>query len=276
MKTKIQVPTFIKWAGGKNQLLGQFGKLYPRNFERYFEPFLGGGAVFFYIRKFYNTKNTFLSDINQELVNCYQTVQSNPTAVIELLKVHKSKHSSEYYYAVRRQDPNKLTQIEAAARFIYLNKTCFNGLYRVNSKGQFNVPIGSYKSPSILDERTIREASRLLQGISIVAEHFENILAKADKGDFIYLDPPYLPLSKTSSCTSYTQDSFLEKDQKKLSEIFKSLDKKGCMLMLSNSDHPLIRSLYQGYRIETVKAGRTICCDPAKRGKITELVVLNY
>lgn len=273
---EINVPTFVKWAGGKNQLLEQFKNLYPKKIQGYFEPFLGGGAVFFYIKKNHSPKSIHLSDTNSQLINCYDVVRNNPDALTELLKSHKSKHSKEYYYTIRKQDPNQLSPIEAAARFIYLNKTCFNGLYRVNSEGKFNVPIGKYKNPSILNEKTIREASELLQGVKMTSEPFEKIVSKASKGDFIYLDPPYLPLSKTSSFTGYTKDSFSEKDQKRLAEVFKVLDKKGCLLMLSNSDHPLIRSLYSGYRIETVKAGRAICCDPAKRGKITELVVLNY
>jgi len=276
MKSAIQVPTFVKWAGGKNQLLEQFRNLYPKKIQGYFEPFLGGGAVFFYIKENHSPKSIHLSDTNSELINCYEVVKNNPDALIELLKSHKSKHSKEYYYTIRKQDPNQLSSIEAAARFIYLNKTCFNGLYRVNSEGKFNVPIGKYKNPGILNEKTIREASELLQGVKLNSEPFEKIVSKANKGDFIYLDPPYLPLSKTSSFTGYTKDSFLEKDQKRLAEVFKVLDKKGCLLMLSNSDHPLIRRFYSGYRIETVKAGRAICCDPAKRGKITELVVLNY
>jgi len=278
MKSTIQVPTFVKWAGGKNQLLEQFRNLYPKKIQGYFEPFLGGGAVFFYIKKKHNPKNIHLSDINPELINCYEVVKNSSDALIELLKIHKSKHSKEYYYAIRRQDPDHLSRVEAAARFLYLNKTCFNGLYRVNSKGKFNVPIGSYidKAPGIFDEKTIKEASALLQAAKLTTEPFENILSKAGKGDFIYLDPPYLPLSKSSYFTSYTKDDFSEKDQKKLAEVFRMLDKKGCLVMLSNSDHPLIRSLYSGYRMETVKASRAINCIGSGRGKITELVILNY
>lgn len=272
----VNVPTFVKWAGGKTRLLGQFRNLFPRKIERYLEPFVGSGAVFFYIKKHYNTKEVVLSDVNKELINCYKIVRDKPNELIESLKLHMANHNEEYYYRMRNNEPNDITDVGNAARFIYLNKTCFNGLYRVNSKGKFNVPIGKYKRPNIVNEQSTREASRILAGVELKALPFEKTSSLARGGDFVYFDPPYLPLSKTSSFTGYTNNSFSEHDQKRLSKTFRKLDKRGCLLMLSNSNHHLIQELYSGYKIEKVKAGRAICCDPTKRGKITELVVMNY
>lgn len=275
MKTS-KSPTFVKWAGGKTQLLGQFRYLFPKKINRYIEPFLGSGAVFFYIKKHYSPKEVILSDINKELINCFRIVRDKPNELIKSLEKHKSRHNKEYYYQMRNKEPKKMSKLERASRLIYLNKTCFNGLYRVNSKGKFNVPIGSYKNPSIVMEKNIREANKLLQGTVLKTITFDKILSLAKSNDFIYFDPPYLPISKTASFTNYTRGSFPENEQKKLADVFEKLNKKGCLLMLSNSYHPLIKKLYSKYRIETVKAGRVICCDPTKRGKIKEIVVLNY
>lgn len=279
MLSKINVPTFVKWAGGKTQLLEQFKTFYPTEFNRYFEPFLGSGAVFFFIKQKYKSKSFYLSDINKELINCYKVVRDKPDELIELLKWHKENHMKSpksYYYDMRSRDPSAMSYVEAAARLIYLNKTCFNGLYRVNSKGKFNVPIGSYKNPGIVNEKVITEASILLQGVDINVEPFEKVLDRAKSGDFVYFDPPYFPITKTASFTAYTQNSFSEEDQKRLAAIFDKLNAKGCYVMLSNSDHPMMKKLYVKYMIGVVKAGRVICCDPSKRGKINELVITNY
>jgi DNA adenine methylase len=271
-----KLPTFIKWAGGKSQLIEQFKPFFPKKIDRYFEPFVGSGAVFFYVKKHFDPKKILLSDINDELMNCFKVVRDDVDELILLLKQHKSYHSTQYYYEVRRKDPKKLLSVEAAARFIYLNKTCYNGLYRVNAKGQFNVPIGRYKNPAILDETTLREASSILKGVTVKTMPFEKIVDFVREGDFIYLDPPYYPLSKTSSFTSYTKFRFLKEEQEKLAEMFKKLDKRGCLLMLSNSAHPFISGLYEGYNIRVVRANRFISCNGKARGPINELVVMNY
>ncbi len=276
LKKKTTIPTFIKWAGGKTQLLSQFETFFPTHFNKYYEPFLGSGAVFFKIKNLYPEKEFLLSDNNSELINCYEIVKNDVEGLIELLKEHRLKHSKEYYYYQRNIDTTNLSKIESVARFIYLNKTCFNGLYRVNSKGKFNVPIGSYKNPSIFQEKDLIEAQKLLQGVTLKTMPFEKIINIAQKNDFIYLDPPYHPLSLTSSFTSYTSISFSENDQRRLAEVYRQLDKKGCLLMLSNSYSEFILELYDGYRIEQVSAKRMINCNGKKRGAIPEAVVLNY
>ncbi len=272
----IIVPTFVKWAGGKTQLLSQFEEFFPKQFNRYYEPFLGSGAVFFYIKNLYPEKEFFLSDNNPELINCYEIVKNDLEGLLGLLKEHRSNHSKEYYYTQRNLNVNNLSKIKSAARFIYLNKTCFNGLFRVNSKGKFNVPIGSYKNPSIFKEKDLIEAHKLLQDVTLKTMLFEKIINIALPDDFVYFDPPYYPLSPTSSFTGYTSASFSEKDQRQLAEVFRELDKKGCILMLSNSYSDFILELYEGYRIEKVSAKRMINCNGKKRGAIPEAVVLNY
>ena len=270
------IPTFLKWAGGKSQLIEQYKPFFPKKIERYFEPFLGSGAVFFFIKKTFNPKEVFLSDINEESIITFKVVRDKVEELIRNLKKRKKLHSKEYFYKVRKEKPQELSGVERASRLIYLNKTCYNGLYRVNAKGEFNVPFGEYKNPSIFDEKVLREASKLLKDINIEVAFFERILDKAKRGDFIYFDPPYFPISKTSSFTSYQKDVFLEKEQRKLAEVFKELDKRGCLLMLSNSDHPLIRKLYDGFNIHKIKARRSISCIGTNRRKINELLIINY
>ncbi|MFZ3383455.1 MAG: DNA adenine methylase [Candidatus Methanoperedens sp.] len=272
----ITIPTFIKWAGGKTQLLNQFIDFFPKQFNKYFEPFLGSGAVFYYIKNSHPDKEFFISDNNQELINCYEIIKYDLEELLNLLKEHRSKHCKEYYYFQRGIDTNNLSKIEAVARFIYLNKTCFNGLYRVNSKGKFNVPIGSYKNPSIFQEKDLREAQKLLQSVTLKAMPFEEIINIAQQKDFVYFDPPYHPLSQTSNFTSYTSNSFSEKDQRRLADVYRELDKKGCQLMLSNSYSDFILELYNDYRIEKVSAKRMINCNGNGRGAIAEAVILNY
>jgi DNA adenine methylase len=270
------VPTFLKWAGGKSQLIEQYKKYFPKKFNRYFEPFLGSGAIFFFVKKHFNPKEVFLSDNNEELINTFIVVRDKVEELIESLKERKKHHNKEYFYEVRREKPKELSDIERASRFIYLNKTCFNGLYRVNSKGEFNVPLGDYKNPSIFDEKVLREASKLLKNVEIGTLPFENVLNEAKKGDFIYFDPPYFPISKTSSFTSYTKDTFLEKEQKELAGTFKELHKRGCFVMLSNSNSHFIKELYKDFCIHIIKARRAISCIGTKRGKINELLITNY
>ncbi|MDP3916766.1 MAG: DNA adenine methylase [Nanoarchaeota archaeon] len=276
MMKKIDRPTFVKWAGGKKQLIEQFKQFFPQEAERYFEPFVGGGAVAFYVIQKNHLKEIYLSDINEELINCYEVIRGNVEELIDKLKQHRNNHNKEYYYAIRELTPEILSKVERASIFIYLNKTCFNGLYRVNSKGKFNVPMGSYKNPSIFHEDDLRELSKILKNVKILKMHFEKVSEYAKKGDFIYFDPPYYPLQKGKSFTSYTKNNFSEKDQIRLAEVFRELDKKGCKVMLSNSDTKFIKELYQGYNIHIVKAKRMINCDATKRGAINEVVVTNY
>lgn len=273
---KRGIPGFVKWAGGKRQLLQQFNNYFPKEINSYIEPFVGGGSVAFFIIKNHKPREIIISDINEELINAYMAIKHNPDELIRLLKQYKEVHNKETYYKTRDLQPENLNKIESAARFIYLNKSCFNGLYRVNSKGKFNVPIGSSKHPAILMEGDLREISSLLQNVKIKAMPFEGVTNYAKKGDFVYFDPPYYPLKKGMSFTGYTKEAFLEKEQERLSEVFRDLDKRGCNLMLSNSDIEFIKKLYKDYNINTVQASRMINCDATKRGKINELVITNY
>lgn len=266
---------FLKWAGGKSQLLSTFDEFFPENFNRYFEPFVGGGAVFFHMTgRVDDGLAAHLSDLNDELINCYSVVRDNVEQLIKALKKHRNE--SEYYYAVRAMDTSRMNAVQRAARLIYLNKTCFNGLYRVNSRGEFNVPFGSYKNPRTCDEDNLRAVSEALQHTKLVHQHFADALKEARKGDFVYLDPPYQPLSATSNFTSYTSKCFGEADQKKLAKVFAELDRRGCKVMLSNSDNEFVQELYAGFRQETVYANRAINCRADRRGRISELLVLNY
>ena len=272
-----KVPAFIKWAGGKTQLISQYAELYPQKFNRYFEAFLGSGAVFFDIKNRFMPLPCFLSDINENLINTFKAVKDNVEELIVLLKEHRDKDNSREYFNRQRDRFNSMENgLEKASVFIYLNKTCFNGLYRVNSQGKFNVPFGKYKKPAILQENKLRKASELLQGVMIAPIPFTEALEKAKNGDFVYLDPPYFPLTSTASFTAYQKGSFLENEQKQLAQLFKELDEKGCFVMLSNSDTPFIRELYRKFSTVTVKARRAINCIGTKRGKINEIVVRNY
>lgn len=276
--TQRELPLFIKWAGGKSQLLPQFSELFPTTFEDYYEPFVGSGAVFFYVKSNLKPRRATLSDINEELVNCYTVVRDNVSSLIQSLSTHKKSHSKEYYYAIRSLKTDKLDNVERAARLIYLNKTCFNGLYRVNSRGEFNVPFGDYANPGIYNEQTLYEASRLLQGVEIRVHEFDRILDYAKENDFVYFDPPYFPISRTSNFTGYAKGEFLLEKQKRLADVFRILDSQGCYVMLSNSDHPLLKELYKEYdkNITIVKARRAINSVGSKRGEINEIVVRNY
>lgn len=272
---KNNTPSFVKWAGGKKQLLSQFERFFPSLINRYFEPFVGGGAVAFHILGNYKPKEVYLFDINEELINCYNQIKKNPTKLISMLQEHKTKHNEEYFYKIRNLNPKQLDKLERASRFIYLNKTCFNGLYRVNSKGGFNVPMGKYMNPLISPKEDITQINLLLKNAKIKCSSFKEVLKFAKKGDFVYFDPPYYPLKK-GAFTTYTKDNFLEKEQIELAETFKKLDKKGCKVMLSNSDTEFIKSLYKDYNLSFVKATRMINCNGQDRGKINEVVITNY
>ena len=271
---------FVKWVGGKRQLLTQFRlmNLYPpEKFNpksgKYFEPFVGGGAVFFDLLP----ETAYLSDLNNELVVTYNVIKNDVENLIKSLKKHKL--DKEYFLKIRAQNPEKLSDLNTASRFIYLNRTCFNGMYRVNSKGGFNVPFGKYTNPLICDENNLRKASKALKNVEIKKQDYKEVLKKAKKGDFVYFDPPYYPVSKTASFTSYTSEAFLDKEQIELRNTFVELHKRGCFVMLSNSDTPFINKIYsepKGLRITKVQAGRAINSDASKRGKITEVLVTNY
>ena len=274
---------FVKWVGGKRQLIRQFREddLYPpEGFDlktaTYFEPFVGGGAMFFDLLP----KKAYLSDMNKELVTTYNVIKNDVDGLIRKLKLHKKNDSKEYFLKVRALDVKKLSEVNIAARFIYLNRTGFNGLYRVNGSGKFNVPYAANKNPLICDEENLQKAHVAMKNTKIFHQDYSKVLEKAKKGDFIYFDPPYYPVSKTASFTSYTKDGFLKKEQKKLRDVFVGLSKKGCFVMLSNSDTPFINKLYSNLggkiRIEKVYAGRSINSKGSGRGKVKEVVVINY
>jgi DNA adenine methylase len=267
---------FVKWAGGKGRLLSQLRPLLPSGAARmrHVEPFVGGGALFFSRRP----ERALLTDINPALVDTYRAIREDVDRVIETLAELAARHSKERYYQVRESYNRrvKLAAPRRAAMFIYLNKTCFNGLHRVNRKGEFNVPYGSYSNPRILNEDGLRSASQALRAAQLECASFEALLEHAKPGDFIYFDPPYEPTSPTASFTSYSQGGFSQQDQDRLCQVFRALDRRGCKLMLSNSDVPFIRHLYRDFQLDTVAAPRAINCDPAKRGKVTEIVVRNY
>jgi DNA adenine methylase len=279
---------FLKWAGGKTQLLPQLIPLLPKHFRRYAESFVGSAALFFQLRRSRGKFPSILMDLNDELINCFKVVRDSVDDLIPQLDKHRSNHSREHYYAIRKLSPKQMDAIDRAARLIYLNKTCYNGLYRVNSHGQFNVPIGSYAKPRIYDEPALRSASKSLRDAEIVRDDFTEIQDRVEEGDFIYFDPPYHPISKTSSFTGYTvrnfalptrrreAPSFAVDEQQLVAAMFEKLDSKGCLVMLSNSDSPQIRQYYERYRIDVVAARRVINCDGTKRGAIDEIVVRNF
>ncbi len=271
---------FLKWAGGKRQLIPQMNKYFPTKFNKYIEPFAGGGAIFFFLyrNKYLSNKRVLLIDINKDLINCYNVIKNNVIELIKSLKKHKNK--KEYFYKIREKDRNpeeynSMTDIEKASRIIYLNKCCYNGLYRVNSKGQFNVPFGKYKNPNFCDEENLIAVNKVLKNIEIFQSSFEICLEFAEKGDFIYLDPPYFPISETSSFTSYTKDNFGRESQIFLHRVFKKLDEIGCKLILSNSNSNYIKNLYEDFKIIELLAKRAINCEGDKRGEIKELLIIN-
>jgi len=217
-----------------------------------------------------------LSDINEELIDTYNVVKEDPDKLIKLLEQYKENHNKENYYAVRAKDPKQLSKLERAARFIYLNKTCFNGVYRVNSKGKFNVPMGKYKNPGIVNSKDLIEISALLKNVKVEIKQFHKAIENIKENDFVYFDPPYYPLNKTSNFTEYTEKLFLEKEQIKLSELFKKLDAQSVKVMLSNSNVDFIKRLYKDYNQTIVQAKRRINSNARKRGTINELVITNY
>lgn len=270
----VDIPLVVKWAGGKKQLLEQFKDHFPEKINRYFEPFVGGGAVFFFVKQKFKPSTIVLNDWNKDLVNVYTQVRDNVSLMIDELKKHEEGYNKRYYYNMRDKFNKTDDSFKRAVILLYLNRTCFNGLYRLNSKGGFNVPIGRYKNPNIVREKTMKQASEHLQGVEIKQGDFEKLLPLIKEGDFIYLDPPYH--TEKDGFTTYTKKDFTPEDQKRLAKFCKKLDKKGSKFMLSNSNTKLIKELYKDFGIHFVKARRMINSKANGRGKIKEIVVRNY
>jgi DNA adenine methylase len=279
----VPVRPFLKWAGGKGQLLPELTSRLPARFGRYHEPFVGGGALFFSLWGGGRLKSgATLSDYNAELIDCYRAVRDHAEELIIALLAHKPHFSDkEYFYEVRAWDRqpgfHARPLVERAARTIFLNRTCYNGLYRLNNKRQFNVPFGNYKKPLIVDPENMREASRALREVELCVGDFGAVLQQAAPGDFVYFDPPYVPVSATASFTAYTHQGFAEAEQRRLAEVFFTLAERGCYVMLSNSYTGLARELYPGQPVhEPILASRKINCDGKKRGEVEELIVCSY
>lgn len=294
----ISVKPFVKWAGGKTQLLPTIREAYPDelgvSITKYAEPFVGGGAVLFDILSTYHLEKIFISDVNAELINTYSVIRDDCESLISSLCEMKERYvpkSDEerkvlfYEYRTRFNYLKKSgeNRVELAAHFIFLNKTCFNGLYRVNRKGEFNVPVGSYKNPAILDEENLRNISLLLKGVEIVCGDYRQSLDFIDEQTFVYIDPPYRPLSVTSSFTEYAEGDFNDDSQRELAEFVRVIDKKGAKVLLSNSDpknanpeDEFFDELYAGFLIQRISASRMINSKGTARGKISEILVSNY
>lgn len=288
---------FLKWAGGKGQLLDTFDKMFPQELiegkiKTYIEPFVGGGAVLFHILQNYKIEKAYINDINKELINCYRCIKADVEEVIKPLSILENEYLSsedkvKYFYNVRERynqiHLNGHYDYEKCVDFIFLNHTCFNGLYRVNKEGKFNVPHGKYKNPLICDKENLRLCSQLLQKVEISFGDYKQVLLNANKDSFVYFDPPYRPLIENNSFVSYDKTGFDDNDQIELSQNYKNLDKQNCLLMLSNSDPKntnekdnFFDDLYKDFNIERVYAKRMINCQASKRGNITEIVVMNY
>jgi len=271
---------FLKWVGGKKQIIPQIKQYIPQNYYRYFEPFIGGGALFFDLAP----QKAYVNDINKVLVSAYRNIKHHPYNVIkelenlqETFNLKNNEEKKLFFYKIRNIfNKEEDCSLIKTTYFIFLNKTCFNGMYRENSKGHFNVPFGRYKNPKILDEKNILAVSKLLQKTTITDYSFEKAVKDAKEGDFIYFDPPYHPLTVTSNFTNYSNGGFNKEDQIKLRNVFIDLNKRNCLLMLSNSDTQFIREIYHGFNQRTVLAARIINCKASGRGKINELLIMNY
>lgn len=293
----IEAKPFIKWAGGKSQLLHEIRKYYPFNEEinRYCEPFVGAGAVLFDVLNSFDLKEVYISDINKEAINSYKVIRDDVENLIELLEEFQNEYKDltheerKVIYYKNREEFNRLKvlknsdSLKRAALFIFLNKTGFNGLYRENMRGLFNVPIGSYKNPKILDEDNLLNVNKKLQNVEIIHGDYKKSSDFIDNNTFVYFDPPYRPIKPTSNFTSYSKDSFTDEDQIELAEFFKKMDKKSAHLLLSNSDpknydlnDDFFDDLYKGFNIKRVKASRTINSNKNERGQIYEVLINNY
>ena len=258
---------FIKWAGGKRKLLPIIKEYIPKNYNTYFEPFIGGGALFFNLQP----ENAVISESNKRLIRTYKAIKSNVFDVIDLLKTYP--YDPDFFKQIRQLDIDNYSDVEVAAWFIYLNKSCFNGLYRVNKQNQFNAPFGRYLNPTICDENTLLECSKTLQTTSILAADFRDSLKMCKPGDFVYLDPPYVPLSITSSFTSYTSEGFGLKEHTELRDSLIGFKNAGVSFLLSNSSSPIVKDLYKGFEIIEVLAARSINRNSSCRGKIAEYLI---
>lgn len=278
MSKEIKLSPVIKWVGGKRQLLTEIKELMPKEYNHYYEPFIGGAALLLEVQP----ENATINDFNLELTNLYKTIKENPSDLIAKLKEHKKNHSEEYFYEIRKMDReagySKLSNVDKAARMIYLNKTGFNGLYRVNSKGYFNVPFGKYDNPSVLNEDNINGVHKYLseKNVNILNGDFEKAVEEAKEGDFVYFDPPYMPLSATSSFVGYVAGGFGTEEQERLKNCCDKLTKKGVKFILSNSYCEYITNLYHEYNIKTVDARRSINSKADKRGAIKEVLIYNF
>ncbi len=282
IENTVSPSPIVKWAGGKSKLISIYKSLLPQRFRYYYEPFVGGGALFFYL---YNNKYIIranLNDSNRELINLYQCIRDSVEELLEELERHEvNKSNRKYYYQVRNLDRDsvfldKYTPAQRAARVLYLNKTCYNGLFRVNRKNQFNVPFGNYKNPNIKDATNLLSVSKALKTATITCQDFQQAVSNARSGDFVYFDPPYYPVSATSFFTSYTENSFSGKDQQRLAQTFRELDQRGCYVMLSNSNIEPVLKLYKDFRIEKLTARRAINSQGDGRGPVPEIVIINY
>jgi DNA adenine methylase len=277
------VRPFLKWAGGKRQLLPEIVKYVPKRISKhtYYEPFIGGGALLFQLQP----PKAVINDSNKELINCYKVIKDSLDELMEELSKDKYSNSETSYYEMRDLDRStkkyaSLSEVEKAARIIYLNKTCYNGLFRVNSQGQFNVPFGRYKNPNFLDDAVLRAVNKYLNSndITLLNQDFAEAVKDANRGDFVYLDPPYDPVSETASFTGYDVNGFNRDEQKRLKKVFDDLNKRGCKVMLSNSCTDFILDLYKDYQDTIIKvmATRSINSNALKRGRVDEVLVLNY
>ena len=272
---------FVKWAGGKRQLIPILNESLPESFGTYYEPFLGGGALLFHILTERNGQKCSISDLNSDLVLAYTTIRNRIDELISSLKTHErnyKKKSKSYYYSVRESNPR--SEIEKTSRLLFLNRTCFNGLYRVNSKGKFNVPLGKYTNPNIVNEENLRSVSGILQSsrVSIKCRDFEAVLRDAKKGDLVYFDPPYQPVSDTANFTSYTNKDFTYDDLDRLAKLCKKLDSKGCNVLLSNSDSKEVEDIFssKSWKVSKIQANRSINSNSKKRTGHFELLIKNY
>ena len=275
--SNLPVPRpFLKWAGGKTQLADALLERMPIVFNVYHEPFVGSGALFFRLYREQKVRHAVLSDLNAELIDTYLAIRDFVMEVIKLLA--EFPYDKEFYYALRAKDPWQMSLPERAARMIYLNKTGYNGLYRVNRQGEFNVPFGRYKSPKYLDKENLLVVSQALQDVEIFCAPFETVLERARPGDWVYFDPPYVPVSQTANFTSYQANGFGLSEQERLRDVCIELSQNSVYITLSNSDTEIVRSLYSPpyFVVDEVLANRAINCNGAKRGKITELVITNY
>ena len=269
----LRIQPLLRWAGGKQNLLKTLLQYLPDNASGrvYREPFFGAGSLFFALQP----RVAYLSDANHHLIDCYKYIRSSPLEVCRYLATHKRKTSEEYYYTVRDQYNRLSSSLPQAARFLYLNRTCFNGIFRVNTKGKFNVPYGWKEPPKIPGSNLVCGVSQALMNSELFAGEFDDALRDAKKHDFIYLDPPYPPLNETSFFAHYTKDRFSTMDQERLAETVKRLNRVGCSILLSNADTFAVRRLYQDFRCEKVRVRRYITCK-ARKHHVDELLITNY